>query len=129
MSASLPEEQTIESEAQAGLPQSALHRTFSALHYRDFRLLWFGAFTSTCGTFMQALAQGWLVYKITGSALLLGFDGFLSTGPMLLFSLFGGVLADRIERRQVMLASQSMQMTIAFVLPYLIDTKTVPISH
>src|SRR5438552_9225862 len=130
MSASLPEEQTIESEARAaGPPHGAIRRTFSALHYRDFRLLWFGAFTSTCGTFMQALAQGWLVYKITGSALLLGFDGFLSTGPMLLFSLFGGVIADRIERRKVMLASQWMQMTFAFVLAFLIYTKTVQIWH
>src|SRR5213080_320137 len=125
MSASLPEEQTIESEARAGPPHGAIRRTFSALHYRDFRLLWFGAFTSTCGTFMQALAQGWLVYKITGSALLLGFDGFLSTGPMLLFSLFGGVIADRIERRKVMLASQYLQMTFAFVLALLLWAHTV----
>src|SRR5438874_4473780 len=129
MSASLPQEQTIESEAQAAGSQSALRRTFSALHYRDFRLLWFGAFTSTCGTFMQALAQGWLVYKITGSALLLGLDGFLSTGPMLLFSLFGGVIADRIDRKKVMLASQWAQMTFAFVLAILIYTKTLQIWH
>jgi predicted MFS family arabinose efflux permease len=130
MSASLPDEQTIESEARAAVaPQGAFRRTFSALHYRDFRLLWFGAFTSTCGTFMQALAQGWLVYKITGSALLLGVDGFLSTGPMLLFSLFGGVIADRIERRKVMLASQWFQMTFAFVLALLIYTKTVQVWH
>src|SRR5438874_3789353 len=129
MSASLPQEQTIESEAQAAGSQSALRRTFSALHYRDFRLLWFGAFTSTCGTFMQALAQGWLVYKLTGSALLLGLDGFLSTGPMLLFSLFGGVIADRIDRKKVMLASQWAQMTFAFVLAILIYTKTLQIWH
>jgi predicted MFS family arabinose efflux permease len=130
MSASLPEEQTIESEARAAAaPHGAIRRTFSALHYRDFRLLWFGALMSTCGTFMQALAQGWLVYKISGSALLLGFDGFLATGPMLLFSLFGGVIADRIERRKVMLASQWMQMTFAFVLAFLIYTKTVQIWH
>src|SRR5205823_14764124 len=114
---------------RAAPPHGAIRRTFSALHYRDFRLLWFGALMSTCGTFMQALAQGWLVYKITGSALLLGFDGFLSTGPMLLFSLFGGVIADRIERRKVMLASQWMQMTFAFVLAFLIYTRTVQIWH
>src|SRR5205823_12276235 len=114
---------------RAAPPHGAIRRTFSALHYRDFRLLWFGALMSTCGTFMQALAQRWLVYKITGSALLLGFDGFLSTGPMLLFSLFGGVIADRIERRKVMLASQWMQMTFAFVLAFLIYTRTVQIWH
>ena len=61
---------------------------------------------------MQTLAQGWLVYTMTGSALLLGVDGFLSTGPMLLFSLFGGVIADRMERRKIMLLSQVLQMTL-----------------
>ncbi|HEY2090246.1 MAG TPA: hypothetical protein VGJ81_00020, partial [Thermoanaerobaculia bacterium] len=60
MSASLPDEQTIESEARAAQATlGPVARTFSALRYRDFRLLWIGAFTSTCGTFMQALAQGW----------------------------------------------------------------------
>ena len=67
MSASLPDEQTIESDARAARSTlGPFGRTFSALHYPDFRLLWIGAFTSTCGTFMQALAQGWLVYTITG---------------------------------------------------------------
>ncbi|HEV8432227.1 MAG TPA: MFS transporter [Thermoanaerobaculia bacterium] len=130
MSASLPDEQTIESDARAA--RSALGpfgRTFSALHYPDFRLLWIGAFTSTCGTFMQALAQGWLVYTMTGSALLLGFDGFLATGPMLLFSLFGGVIADRFSRRKVMLISQWVQMILAFILALLIFTKSVKIWH
>ena len=73
MSASLPNEQVVESDALAA--RSALGpfgRTFSALRYPDFRFLWLGAFTSTCGTFMQALAQAWLVYTITGSAFLLG---------------------------------------------------------
>src|ERR1041385_3018071 len=88
-------------------------RTFSALQYRDFRLLWLGAITSTIGTFMQTLAQAWLVYTLTGSAFLLGFDGFLSTGPMLLFSLFGGVVADRMARKKIMMASQIAQGTFA----------------
>ena len=120
MSASLPDEQTMEAEARAAAQLGPVARTFSALHYRDFRLLWIGAFMSTCGTFMQALAQGWLVYKITGSALLLGFDGFLSTGPMLLFSLFGGVIADRVERKKIMLLSQYLQMGFALILAALI---------
>jgi predicted MFS family arabinose efflux permease len=128
MSSSLPEEQSLESEARAAA-QGRFERTFSALRYRDFRLLWFGAFTSTTGTFMQTLAQGWLVYSMTGSALLLGVDGFLATGPMLLFSLFGGVIADRLERKKIMLASQYLQMTFAFVLALLIWTKTVKVWH
>lgn len=129
MSSSLPQEQTVEANAQAGIPSGRLQRTFSALRYRDFRLLWFGAFASTTGTFMQTLAQGWLVYTMTGSAFLLGVDGFLATGPMLLFSLFGGVIADRIERRKIMLLSQVMQMTFAFVLTGLIYFHAVKIWH
>ncbi|HXH92696.1 MAG TPA: MFS transporter [Thermoanaerobaculia bacterium] len=129
MSSSLPQEQTVEANAQAGIPGGRFQRTFSALRYRDFRLLWFGAFASTTGTFMQTLAQGWLVYTMTGSAFLLGVDGFLATGPMLLFSLFGGVIADRIERRKIMLLSQVMQMTFAFVLTGLIYFHAVKIWH
>jgi len=111
------------------VPRSGLARTFSALHYRDFRLVWIGAFTSTTGTWMQTLAQAWVVYSLTNSAFLLGVDAFLSTGPMLLFSLFGGVIADRMERRKIMLASQYLQMTFAFVLSLLLFTHTVKIWH
>jgi predicted MFS family arabinose efflux permease len=128
MSSSLPQEETVEANARAGIP-GRFQRTFSALRYRDFRLLWFGAFASTTGTFMQTLAQGWLVYTMTGSAFLLGVDGFLATGPMLLFSLFGGVIADRIERRKIMLLSQVMQMTFAFVLTGLIYFHAVKVWH
>jgi predicted MFS family arabinose efflux permease len=129
MSSLLPQEEGVEANAQAGIPLGRFQRTFSALRYRDFRLLWFGAFASTTGTFMQTLAQGWLVYTMTGSALLLGVDGFLATGPMLLFSLFGGVIADRIERRKIMLLSQVAQMTFAFVLTGLLYFHAVKVWH
>lgn len=130
MSSSLPQEQALEAEAQTPLrPRGAFARTFSALHYREFRLLWFGAFTSTVGTWMQTVAQGWVVLNMTNSALLLGVDGFLSTGPMLIFSLFGGALADRIERRKIMLLSQYLQMAFAFVLALLIYFDTVKVWH
>ena len=129
MSSSLPQEETVEANAQAGIPRGRFERTFSALRYRDFRLLWFGAFTSTTGSFMQTLAQGWLVYTMTGSALLLGIDGFLATGPMLLFSLFGGVIADRMERRKIMMLSQVLQMTFAFVLAGLIYFHAIKVWH
>jgi predicted MFS family arabinose efflux permease len=128
MSSSLPEEEAIESEAMAP-PRSALARTFSALRYRDFRLLWFGAFTSTTGTWMQTVAQSWVVLQMTKSAFLLGVDGFLSTGPMLLFSLIGGALADRMERKRIMLLSQFLQMSFAFILGYLIWTGRVQVWH
>ncbi len=106
-----------------------LSRTFSALRYRDFRLLWLGAITSTIGTFMQTLAQAWLVYTLTNSPFLLGVDGFLSTGPMLLFSLFGGVVADRMARKKIMMGSQIAQGTFALVLAVLIWTHSVKIWH
>ncbi|HSN69835.1 MAG TPA: MFS transporter, partial [Thermoanaerobaculia bacterium] len=64
----------------------ALPRTFSALRHRDFRLVWIGAFVSTSGTWMQTLAQSWVVLEITGSAFYLGVDAFLATVPMILFS-------------------------------------------
>jgi len=106
-----------------------LRHTFSALHYRDFRLLWIGAFTSTSGTFMQTFAQAWLVYSMTNSAFLLGVDGFLSTGPMLLFSLFGGVIADRVARRKIMLLSQYLQMSFALILAVLIYLHQIKVWH
>jgi predicted MFS family arabinose efflux permease len=127
MTATLPQE-TTDADA-ASPPRGRFARTFSALHYRDFRLLWIGAFTSTTGTFVQTLAQAWLVYSLTKSPLLLGVDGFLATGPMLLFSLVGGVVADRMERRRIMLMSQYCQMSFAFILALLVWTGTVRIWH
>jgi predicted MFS family arabinose efflux permease len=129
MSASLPEEQAIESEVQTPAPLGPIARTFSALRYRDFRLLWIGAFMSTTGTWMQTVAQGWVVLNMTNSAFLLGVDGFLATGPMLLFSLFGGVVADRIERKKIMLLSQYLQMTFAFILAALLLSGNARVEH
>ena len=130
MSASLSQEESLESAARVPpQPQSRLGRMFSALRYRDFRRLWFGAFTSTVGTWMQTVAQGWVVLQMTNSAFLLGVDGFLATGPMLLFSLFGGVVADRVERRKIMLLSQYLQMSFAFILGALIWSGSVKVWH
>ena len=131
MSASLPQEEALENECRPTPPpvRGRLARTFSALHYRDFRLLWFGAFTSTTGTWMQTVAQGWVVLNMTNSAFLLGVDGFLATGPMLFFSLFGGVVADRVERRKIMLLSQYLQMSFAFVLAALLFSGNVKVWH
>jgi MFS family permease len=95
-------------------------RTFRAFTYRDYRLLWAGAFTSSVGTWMQEVAQNWLILTMTGSAFLLGFDAFLGDAPFLLFSLFGGVLADRMDRRRILLSSQVVQLSSAFLLAGLI---------
>jgi predicted MFS family arabinose efflux permease len=106
-----------------------LRRVFKAFHYRDFRLMWFGACTSSVGTWMQKLAQSWLVLEISGSSFWLGLDAFLGEIPIFLFSLLGGVLADRVDRRRVLLGSQFVQMSCAFVLAALIATGAVQIWH
>ncbi|HTQ58030.1 MAG TPA: MFS transporter [Bryobacteraceae bacterium] len=106
-----------------------LRRVFKAFHYRDFTLLWCGACTSSIGTWMQNVAQQWAVLSISGSAFLLGLDGFLGQLPILLFSLIGGVIADRIDRRRVLLGSQYVQMTCAFLLTLLFAFKLVKVWH
>ncbi|HEV7213809.1 MAG TPA: MFS transporter [Chloroflexota bacterium] len=91
--------------------------TFGALQrHPNFRLYWGGALCSNIGTWMQNLAQSWLVYQLTGSALLLGTVSFLQAVPSLFLSLLGGVLADRVERRSLMLVTQLAAMILAFVL-------------
>lgn len=78
---------------------------------------------------MQVVAQSWLVLSISGSPFLLGLDGFLGQIPIVLFSLIGGVIADRIERRRVLLGSQYVQMTCAFLLTVLFALKVVKVWH
>ena len=113
--------------APAPARPSALLRTFHAFTYRDYRLLWAGAFTSSVGTWMQEVAQNWLILTMTGSAFLLGLDAFLGDAPFLAFSLFGGVLADRMDRRRILLISQAVQLTSAFLLAGLILANAVQI--
>ena len=97
-----------------------LRRVFKAFTYRDYRMLWGGAFTSSVGTWMQTVAQNWLILTLTGSPFYLGLCAFLSEVPFLLFSLFGGVLADRVDRRRILLASQAVQLSTAFLLAGLV---------
>jgi len=78
--------------------------------------MWMGACVSTIGTFVQQFAQSWLVYDMTKSPFYLGLDLFLGQLPILLFSLFGGVFADRLDRRKMLLMSQYIQMACAFTL-------------
>jgi predicted MFS family arabinose efflux permease len=91
--------------------------------------MWFGACTSSIGTWMQIVAQSWLVYKLSNSAFLLGLDTFLAGIPIFLFSLFGGVLADRVERRRLLLGSQWTQMATAFTLTLLVILNVVQVWH
>jgi predicted MFS family arabinose efflux permease len=82
--------------------------------------MWIGACASSIGTWMQIVAQGWLIYRISHSAFYLALDQFLAGIPIFLFSLVGGVIADRMERRKVLLASQYLQMASAGILTILV---------
>jgi len=104
-------------------------RMFAAFTYRDFRVQWIGACTSSIGTWMQIVAQNWLVLSLTHSAFFLGLDAFLQQLPIILFSLAGGVLADRHDRRRTLLASQYVQMATSATLAVLMYFHVVQIWH
>jgi len=91
--------------------------------------MWIGACTSSIGTWMQIVAQSWLVYRLSHSAFLLALDQFLGGIPIFLFSLIGGVVADRVERRKILLASQYVQMASAGLLTILVATGLVHVWH
>jgi MFS family permease len=112
-------------------PASPLLRIAAALTYRDFRVLWLGAATSSIGTWMQKVAQNWLVLTLAGSssAFYLGLDSFLGELPILLFTLIGGVVADRYDRRRLLLTSQYVQMSTAFTLAALVYFDVIRIWH
>jgi MFS family permease len=107
----------------------ALHRMLAAFTYRDFRVQWFGACTSSIGTWMQIVAQNWLVLSLTDSPFFLGLDAFLQQLPIMLFTLIGGVLADRYDRRRTLLASQYVQMSTSAALALLMFFQAVQIWH
>jgi predicted MFS family arabinose efflux permease len=108
---------------------STFRRVFKAFQYRDFRLMWIGACTSSIGTWMQIVAQGWLIYRLSHSPFLLALDQFLGGIPIFLFSLIGGVVADRAERRKILLVSQYIQMASAAVLTLLVATNLIHVWH
>jgi MFS family permease len=113
----------------ASLGGRVFRRLAAAFTYRDFRVLWIGACTSSIGTWMQSVAQNWLVLTLTGSAFYLGLDAFLQQLPIMLFTLIGGVVADRRDRRRTLLASQYIQMAAAFTLALLVYLDRVHVWH
>jgi MFS family permease len=92
---------------------------FRAFQHRNYRIFFAGQLVSLIGTWMQSVAQMWLVYRLTGSAVLLGTVGFASQIPVFLLSPLGGVLADRRERRRILLATQTASMLLALALAVL----------
>lgn len=103
--------------------------SFPALTYRNFRLFWFGQLISLTGTWMHSAAQGWLVLKLTDSPFYLGLVGTAGSIPILLFTLAGGVAADRFHKRNIILSMQGILMFLAFTLAFLVTTEIVTIWH
>jgi MFS family permease len=100
--------------------------TFRSLRqHPNFRLYWCGALASNVGTWTQSVAQGWLMYQLTGSTFMLGAVGFAQSVPFIVFALYGGVLADRVERRRLMVWTQSGMMVLAFLLAALTLTGAI----
>jgi MFS family permease len=100
---------------------------FRALRHRNFLLFWSGAFLSNTGTWMQAVAQGWLVLELSKSPFWLGFDGFMATSPGLLLTLAGGVFADLMDRRKLLIYTQIVAGLAALTLGILTATHVVQV--
>jgi len=106
--------------------QLAMFRSF---YHKDFSIFWAGNFLSNIGTWMQNIALGWLILIITNSPFLLGLNGFLSQIPALIFALPGGAIADRLNRRKLMLITQSAMMLFALLLAILTSFRQVTITE
>jgi MFS family permease len=102
-----------------------LSTTFRALRHRNFQLFFAGQLLSLIGTWMQNIAQSWLVYRLTGSAFLLGAVGFAGQIPVFLLAPVGGAVADRFNRHRIVVATQAVSMILAFVLAALTLTRTI----
>jgi len=103
--------------------------TLRALRHRNFQLFFSGQLISLTGTWMQTVAQAWLVYKITHSALLLGSVGFASQFPVFLVAPFGGITADRVNRQRLVIATQTASMILAGILAVLTLTDRIQVWH
>jgi MFS family permease len=114
-------------EAAAGRPRwRAIGR---ALRHRNFQLFFSGQLISLVGTWMQTVAQSWLVYRLTGSGLKLGAVGFASQIPVFLFAPIGGIIADRSDRRKTVIATQTASMWLAFILAALTLSGKIQVWH
>jgi MFS family permease len=106
---------------------TSLRSIFAALRHRNFRLFIAGQFVSLCGTWMQVIAQGWLVLQLTDSAFAVGLVTALGSLPILLFTLYGGVIADRVNKRRFILVLQSHMLAEAVTLAVLTATHRVTV--
>ena len=109
--------------------QFRIPKTFNALRHRNYRLFVIGQLISLAGGWMQIIAQGWLVYQISGSELALGLVGFAAAIPVLIITPMAGVMTDRVSRRKVLVATQTGAMTLALILALLTFTGVVQVWH
>ncbi len=114
---------------QLQVPGLRMRETFSALKHYNYRLWFAGQVVSLVGTWMQSTAQGYLIYEITKSPVYLGLVGFFGGVPSILFTLYGGVIADRLPRRTLLVITQVSMMVLAFILALLTFTNTVQPWH
>ena len=112
-----------------GRVKSRLNNPFIALRHRNFRLYFCGMCVSTIGTWMQNIAQPWLAYSLTRSPLLLSLVGALQYTPVLLFSLFAGVIIDRLPKRNILFFTQAASLVITFLLALLTSTGQIRYWH
>lgn len=101
----------------------------AALRHRNFLLFWSGQIISLIGTWMQTVAQGYLIYQLTGSSALLGLVSMLGSLPILLFTTVGGVVADRVPKRRLLVWTQSLSALLALILGILVSTNLVQVWH
>lgn len=102
---------------------------FASLQHRNYRLYWIGSLVANTGDWMDQIALGWLIWELTGSGAYLGLMAFCRAFPILFFTLFGGALADRMERRRLMQMTQSFAMVLALLLAVLVWTGVVEVWH
>src|SRR5256884_4844715 len=118
----MPARQQIEQRRDRGLSEM-----FRALRHRNFLLFWSGAFLTNTGTWMQAVAQGWLVLQLSNSPFWLGVDGFMATAPGLVLPLAGGVFADLFDRRKLLIYTETVAGVAALTLGVLVLTGVVKV--
>jgi len=118
-----------DSPTNGATSQTALPATLRALRHRNFQLFFSGQLISLIGTWMQTVAQAWLVYRLTGSSLLLGSVGFASQFPVFLVAPLGGIVADRYDKQRVVIGTQTVSMILAFILSLLTLTGAIQVWH
>jgi MFS family permease len=120
---------TIASEISADTSSGSLPAVLRALKHRNFQLFFSGQLISLIGTWMQSIAEAWLVYRLTGSSLLLGSVGFASQIPVFLVAPIGGIVADRYDRRRIVIGTQIASMLLASTLAFLVLSHQVRVWH